>query len=187
MSRTFLHISLIVIASIAVSSSRAVEIEGVIPAYSLGYVAVRDIPGIWDGVKESPFWQAFLSSNELGDGIRDIKTGISLMKQNLGVDLQVLVEVFCRRLALVQIHADAGSMIPIFQAMPPIVIADVGAPELAPEIISKVEQLLQGNERYEIRPHAGKYLSVTFGTFRPAGGDPTLIYAFLDSLFVIAP
>ncbi len=186
MFRTFLCVSLLIIAFIALSSSHAVEIEGVIPAHSLGYVAVGDIPGIWDGVKESPFWQAFLSSDELGDGIREIETAISLMKQNLGVDLRVLVEVFCRRLALVQIHADAGLMIPIFQAIPPIVIADVGAPEMAPEIISQVEQLLQSNEGYEIRPQAGKYLSVPFGTFRSMGGDPTLIYAFLDSLFVLA-
>ncbi len=186
MSRIFLHTSLLIIAFIALSNSHAVDIEGVIPAHSLGYVAVRDIPGIWDGVKESPFWQAFLSSSELGDGIREIEMGVGLMKQSLGVDLRVLLEVFCRRLALVQIYADAGSVMPIFQDAPPIVIADVGAPEMAPEIISKVEQLLQGNESYEIRPQAGKYLSVTFGTFRSAGGDPTLIYAFLDRLFVIA-
>lgn len=187
MSRTFLYTSFLVIASIALSSSHAVEIEGVIPAHSVGYVAVRDIPGIWDGVKESPFWQAFLSSDELGDGVSEIETGISLIKQSLGVDLRVLAEVFCRRLALVQIYADAGSIMPILQDTPPVIIADVGAPEMAPEIISKVEQLLQGNERYEIRPQAGKYLSVTFGTFRYMGGGPTLIYAFLDSLFVIAP
>ena len=187
MSRTFLYASLLVIAFIVLSSSHAVEIEGVIPAHSAVYVAVRDIPAIWDGVKESPFWQAFLSSNELGDGIREIETGISLMKQSLGVDLRVLVEIFCRRLAYVQVYPDdAGSIIPIFQDIPPVVIADVGAPEMAPEIISKVEQLLQSNERYEIRPQAGKYLSVPFGTFRDMAGGPTLIYAFLDSLFVLA-
>lgn len=187
MSRTFLYASLLAIAFIALSNSYAVEIEGVIPAHSVGYVAVGDIPNIWDAVKESPFWQVFLSSDELGDGIREIQTGISLMKQNLGVDLRVLVEVFCRRLALVQIHADAGSMMPIFMTSHWSYIADVGAPEMAPEIISKVEQLLQSNERCEIRSQAGKYLSVPFGTFRDMTGGPTLIYAFLDSLFVIAP
>ena len=149
-------------------------------------MAVRDIPGIWDAVKESPFWQAFLSSDELGDGVSQIEMGIGLMEQSLGVDLRVLLEVFCRRLALVQIYADAGLMIPILQDVPPVIIADVGAPEMAPEIISKVEQLLQSNEGYEIRPQAGKYLSVTFGTFRYMTGDTTLIYAFLDSLFVLA-
>lgn len=153
------------------------EIESVVPAYSVAYVAVEDVSRIWDAVRTSASWQSVLSSGELAGvarGITDMAKGLP------GVDLRTLVGVFGRRIALVQVYVD------IYTPNPPAIIIDVGDSEDAAEIVRNIEQALGSYAEYEVRSPAGTYQTVPFASVRRAGEKPMIRYAFLDNLFVIA-
>jgi len=180
--KAFLCSSLLMILLIgSVAVSRAVEIESVIPAYSVAYVSVRNIPEIWDAVKVSPSWQAFLSSEKLKSQMQGIKTGMSRVKELLGVDLRTLAEVFGHRIVLVQIYIGAeGPGLPVM-------ITDVRNSVSASETIRSVEEVLGRGEEYEIQSRAGTYLTVPFGLVRRKGDGFAFRYAFLENLFLFAP
>ena len=161
--------------SVTLSGSYAAEIESVIPAYSMGYIALENVSGIWDAMGASPSWQFLLASSNLEDAIGQVE-------ELLGVDLQTLMGAFGRRIAFVQVHtvpapADLGLS---------AVIIDVGDSEGASEVVRKMEQELGSNEEFEIRPDAGAYRSVPFGSIGPRGEQLPIKYAFLDNLFVLA-
>jgi len=161
--------------SVTLSGSYAAEIESVIPAYSMGYVSLENVSGIWDAMRASPSWQFLLASSNLEDAIGQVE-------ELLGVDLQTLMGAFGRRIAFVQVHTipdpdDLGLS---------VVIIDVGDSEGASEIVRKMEQTLGSSEDLEVRPNAGTYRSVPFGLVGPRGEQRPIKYAFLDNLFVFA-
>ena len=162
-------------------SSHAAEIESVIPAYSVAYVVVEDVPSIWDAVKASSSWQALLSSDELESKMQKIKAYMDQVAKLLGVDLRASAGIFGQRVAFVQVYADVEG--PIL----PVIIADVSDSEDVSEAIWKMEQALGSDERYEIQPHACTYLTIPFGLARRKREEFTVRYAFLDGLFVLAP
>lgn len=161
--------------SVALFGSYAAEIESVIPAYSMGYVAIENVSGIWDAMMASPSWQLLLASSNLEDAIGQVE-------ELLGVDLQTLMGAFGRRIAFVQVHTvpdpDGLSL--------SAVIIDVGDSEGASEVVRRMEQKLGSNEDLEIRPDAGTYQSVPFGLVGLRGEQLSLKYAFLDNLLVFA-
>lgn len=161
----------------ALCSSHAVEIESVIPAYSMGYVVVKDVPGIWDSMKSSSSWQPLLSSGGVRGETWDIEVWT---KELLGVDLKSLVEVFGHRVAFVQIYME------IMTAKLPVIIADVGDSEGASEMIWNIQQTLGRREEYEAQPNAGKYITVPFGIVTHRGSEFSIRYAFLDNLLLLA-
>jgi hypothetical protein len=181
-SKVFLYTSLLVILSMSsVGVSHATEIESVIPAYSVAYMVVKDVPNLWDAVRASASWQTFLSSEELEREMQEIKTKMRRAEELLGVDLRALVEAFGHRIAFVQIYIDAEVL------HLPVIIADVTDSEGATEIIWEIEQTLNRDEEYEVQSHAGAYLTVPFGLVRRRGEESTVRYAFLDNLLVFAP
>ncbi|MFC1717565.1 hypothetical protein ACFL6S_28145 [Candidatus Poribacteria bacterium] len=163
--------------AIAPCNGQEAEIESVIPAYSVAYVAVKDVPGIWDTVKESSSWQSVLSFNELLDRTQDL---MGRTEEFLGVDLRTLVGIFGSRMALVQVYMDMDG------PTPPAIVADVGDSEDAAEIIQKIERALDSDEEYEVRSPAGTYQTIPFASIRRVGEEPAIRYAFLNNLFVIA-
>jgi len=153
------------------------EIESVIPAYSVAYVAVEDVPGIWDTIQASSSWMSVLSFLELTSETQDL---MGEAEKFLGVDLRTLVSVFGSRVALVQVYMDMDGL------TPPAIIADVGDSEDTAEMIRKMEQVVGSNEKCEVRSPAGKYQTVPFSSVKRVGEEATLRYAFLDNLFVMA-
>jgi hypothetical protein len=99
----------------------------------------------------------------------------------LGVDLQTLMEVFGRRLAFVQVYAVTAD-----GPRPPAIVADMGDPEQAVEIIRKIEQRLGSNDEYEVRSPDGEYKSASFASIRYSESNLMVRYALLDNLFVLA-
>ena len=159
-------------------SGQEAEIESVIPAYSVAYAVVADIPRIWDFVKASPSWRPLL----LGDETQDIKAAMDEIAGFLGVDLRTLMGIFGVRVAFVQVYMDI-----LNGPEPPAMIADVGDSEDAVEIVRKMEQLINGRDEYEVRSLAGEYKTVPFSFIRLNGGETIVRYAFLDNLLVISP
>jgi len=151
------------------------EIESVIPAYSVAYVAVEDVPGIWDTVQASSSWMSVLSLEKLTNEARGV---MDRAEKLLGIDLRTLVGVFGSRMAFVKVYVDSQA--------PPAIIADVEDPEDAAEMIRKIEQTVGRDEEYETRSPAGEYKTVSFSSTRRVGRKPFIWYAFLDNLFVIA-
>ena len=150
------------------------EIESVIPAYSVAYVAVEDVPGIWDTIQASSSWMSILSFDELTDGAPDV---MDKAEEFLGIDLRTLVGIFGSRMALVQVYIDMDG------PAPPAIIADVGDSEDAAEMVRKMEQAVGNDEGYEVRSPAGKYQTITFSSIRRVGAKAAARYAFLDNLF----
>jgi len=167
--------------SIVLCSSHAAEIEDVIPAYSVGYAVIRDVPGIWDSMKSSSSWQSLLSSDELNGEMRDIEAAMNLAGELLGVDLRSLVGLFGQRVAFALIHID------IMNTSLPVVIADVDGSEGAPEMIRKIQQALSQSEEYEIQPEAGTYQNIPYGLLKRREEEFSVRYVFLENLFVLAP
>ena len=165
----------IIILCAAPCSGQEADIESVIPAYSVAYVAVTDIPGIWDSFKASPSWQSLL---HVPAGVEIVMDGATEL---LGVDMQTLTGVFGRRIALVQVFFDIIDGPP-----PPVIIADVRDPEDAAEVVRKIEQFLGSSNEYEVRSPAGEYKTVPFSSIRASEGELTIRYTFLDNLFVLA-
>ncbi len=153
------------------------DIESIIPAYSVAYAAVRDVHRIRDSMNLSSPWQSVLSFDELAGETQDI---LGKVKELLGVDLQMLVDVFGSRMAFVQVYIDLDG------PAPPAIIANVGDPENAVEIVRKMGQTLDSHEEYEVRSPAEMYQTIPFASIRRVGEEPSIWYAFLDNLFVIA-
>ncbi len=168
---------LIIILCAVSSSGQEIEIESVIPAYSIGYAAVTDVPGIWDSLKASPSWQSFL----LSPASEEIEAAMDGATELLGVEMRTLTGIFGRRIALVQVYFDI-----VDGPSPPAVIADVGDSEDAAEVIRRIEQLLGDSDGYEVRLSAGEYKTVPFSSIKRREGNLTVRYAFLDNLFVLA-
>ena len=169
--------SFLIILCAAPCSGQEAEIESVIPAYSVAYVAVTDIPRIWDSFKASPSWQSLLFSLEP----RGVDVAVDMVTELLGVEMRTLTGIFGHRVALVQVSFD------IIDGPSPVIIADLGDSEDAAEVIRKMEQFLGGSDKYEVRSPAGEYKTVSFSSIRHSEGTLTIRYAFLDNLFVLAP
>jgi len=158
----------------------AVDIESVIPAYSLGYLKIRDVPEIWDAMAASDSWRSLLSSDEISDGIENIEVFFDGIKEYIEVEPRELAGIFAQKLALVQVYADPISDVP------PVLITEVYDQQSGSEMLLKIGQALAEQGEYNVQLQRETYAGVPFGLIRSKTGDFSVRYALLDNLLVVA-
>jgi len=163
--RIFLCFFAVILLYAAPCPGQDLEIESVMPAYSVAYAAITDVAGVWDMITASPLCQSLLSDK--------------IAAELPGVDLSKLAGIFDRRMAFLLVNMGIG----IGQ---PALIADVGDLEGAAEVVKEIERTLGGSALYEVQSPAGTYKTISFASLTHKGKKLTMRYAFLDNLFVLA-
>lgn len=153
-----------------------IEIESVIPAYSVACATVENVSGIWSAIEESSSWKSF---SVLNDVLAEMDVFVDDIPELVGVDLQTLMGVFGSKMAFVQVYMD------IVDSPPLAIVTDVGDPESAVEVMQRIEQALGNNEEYKIQAPAGVYQESSFSTISRRNGEIEARYALLDNLFVL--
>lgn len=154
-------------------NSYALDIEGVIPAYSTSFVIIDKVPDVWNALGNSPAWQMLFSFEDMNIGNRD-----KWWYKIFGPDLEKLVlSMFAKRLAIVNMGLDIDSE--------PSIIFETGISIGMNQIIRIIEEILGRFGDYKITLQAGKYMDVQFHIAKNKGKE-VLRYALIDDVFIIA-